>query len=233
MTDSLSESLAEPQLSAPATRLTYDGPKAPLFKALAESRKHFGKLTTDAKADVSSREGKFLYSFKYAPLNVVLEALEPGLQSAGLALLQPFDGDTLYTIIAFEGSSLTVESGLPEWKTPQELGSALTYLRRYQLKGIFGVADEEDDDGNEASGTKAQVTRKEPTVAPKATSKLSPELSAQVIAKAKEIGLSGQELSEAAKKHAGKPWKDCDDSDAEKLLGVLGAKEVFGKDGAK
>ena len=71
----------------PTARLTYDGPKAPLFKALAEARKHFGKLTTDAKADVTSREGKFLYSFKYAPLNVVLEALEPGLQAAGLAFV--------------------------------------------------------------------------------------------------------------------------------------------------
>jgi hypothetical protein len=213
-------------------RLVYDGPKGPLFKALAEARKHFTSLSASATADVAMKNGG-KYQFSYAPLDVVLDALQPGLTAAGLALLQPFDGDVMYTIVAFEGSSLTVETPLPSWTTPQELGSLLTYLRRYQIKGIFGVADSEDDDGNTASGNKSQVTRKEPTVAPKPAGKLSPELSAQVIAKAKEIGMSGQELSEAAKKHAGKPWKDCDDSDAAKLLAVLDAKEVFGKDGAK
>lgn len=239
--DSLSQSLVNPGLpmiTPPPmpTRLVYDGPKGPLFKALAEARKHFTSLSASATADVkiSQAKGGGSYKFSYAPLDVVLDALQPGLIAAGLALLQPFDGDVMYTIVAFEGSSLTVETPLPIWATPQELGSLLTYLRRYQIKGIFGVADSEDDDGNAASGNQAQVTRKEPTVAPKpSTSKLSPELSAKVVAKAKELGLNGEEFGEAVRKHTGKLWKECGDVEAEKLLTVLGAKEVFGKDGAK
>jgi hypothetical protein len=204
------------------SRLTFDGPKAPLFKALAEARKHFGQLTTDAKADVSSKEGKFLYSFKYAPLNVVLAALEPGLTAAGLALMQPFDGDTMYTIVAFEGSSLTVETSLPEWSTPQQLGSLLTYIRRYQIKGLFAVADEEDDDGNEASGNKAQVTRKEPS-APKSapSTDLSKATQEEVISLAKAKGLDGAALAKLVYEQTGQKWKDCSELDAKKVLAAL------------
>lgn len=242
MNDSLSESLASatlPAIPPPPLpmRLVYDGPKGPLFKALAEARKHFTSLSASATADVrgQTKSGKdFNYKFSYAPLDVVLDALNPGLAAAGLALLQPFDGDVMYTIVAFEGSSLTVETPLPQWGTPQELGSLLTYIRRYQLKGIFGVADSEDDDGNAASGNTAQVTRKEPTVAPRAPlSKLSPELSAQVVAKAKELELGREEFGDMVRKHTGKLWKECEDADAQRLLTVLDAKGVFGKDGAQ
>ena len=37
--------------------------------------------------------------------------------------------------------------------TPQELGSAITYLRRYGLCCAVGIVADEDDDGNKASGT--------------------------------------------------------------------------------
>ena len=214
-------------------KLTFDGPRGPLFKALAEARKHFLPLGASATADVQMKSGGS-YRFSYAPLDVVLEALAPGLHAAGIALMQPFDGDALYTVIACGDSSMTIETPLPKWNSPQELGSLLTYLRRYQIKGIFGVADSEDDDGNVASGNKAQVTRKEPTVAPKpSTSKLSPELSAQVVAKAKELELGRDEFGDMVRKHTGKLWKECEDADAQKLLTVLEAKGVFGKDGAK
>lgn len=216
----------------PISRLTFDGPKGPLFKALAEARKHFGSLSASSTADVTMKSGG-KYQFSYAPLDVVLEALSPGLIAAGLALLQPFDGDVMYTIVAFEGSSMTIASPLPPWATPQELGSLLTYLRRYQLKGIFGVADSEDDDGNAASGNKAQVNRKEPSAPKPTVSKVPPELSASVTAAAKENGLAVNEFHALVLKQTGKKWPDCDETDANKLLVVLGAQAVFGKDGAK
>ena len=207
--------------SVQPSRLKFDGPKGPLFKALAEARKHFQPLTTDAKADVSTKEGKFLYSFKYSPLDVVLDALAPGLQAAGLALLQPFDGDVLYTIVAFEGSSLTVETPLPNWDTPQQLGSLLTYLRRYQIKGLFGVADSEDDDGNAASGNKAQIDRKAPKVAQGSGPGIPEALAAEVFEAAKKNELQKTEFLALANKQAGKPWVQYDAIDAAKLLKVL------------
>jgi hypothetical protein len=203
-----------------ASRLSYDGPKGPLFKALAEARKHFGPLGASATADVTMKAGG-KYSFSYAPLDVVLDALAPGLQAAGLALLQPFDGDVLYTIVAFEGSSLTIETPLPNWATPQELGSLLTYLRRYQIKGLFGVADSEDDDGNAASGNKATVERKAPKTAEATGPKIPEELRKEVSAAAKAIELGYQDFLRRAQKSAGKPWVEYTENDATKLLAEL------------
>src|SRR5688572_14993672 len=105
--DSNLSSLPAPVFSDVPQKLRFEGPRGPLFKAMAEARKHFKSLNTDAKADVTNKEGKFLYSFKYSPLDVVLDALEPGLSAAGIALMQPFDGDTLYTIVACGDSSMT------------------------------------------------------------------------------------------------------------------------------
>lgn len=220
----MSEEFIQEVPTLPPVRLKFDGPKGPLFSALAEARKHFKPLSTDATADVKNKDGKHLYKFKYAPLDGVIAALEPGLNAAGLCLLQPFDGDVLYTIVACGESSLTVVTPLPSWGTPQELGSLLTYLRRYQIKGIFGVADSEDDDGNEASGNVAQVTRKEPT-APKPTGKVSPELSAKVVEASKAAGLGGDEFRRLVYQICdGKKWSECTDADAEKLLAELTGK---------
>lgn len=208
--------------SLPVARLTYDGPRGPLFKALAEARKHFGNLAASATADVriSQAKGGGSYQFSYAPLDVVLEALEPGLQKAGLALLQPFDGGMLYTILAFEESSVTVATSLPAWSTPQELGSLLTYLRRYQLKGIFGVADSEDDDGNAASGNKATIARKEPKAAPPANG-LSQATKDEITGKAKELEMPGNVFHARCKEVTGKSWADLTEADGKKFLAAL------------
>jgi len=37
-------------------------------------------------------------------------------------------------------------------KNPQYIGSAISYARRYALSAILGLATDEDDDGNAASG---------------------------------------------------------------------------------
>ncbi len=220
MTDPALEDAAATTPPVPASRLSYDGPRAPLFKALAEARKHFTSLSASATADVAMKSGG-KYQFSYAPLDVVLDALQPGLVAAGLAVLQPFDGDVMYTIVAFEGSSVTIETPLPSWSTPQELGSLLTYIRRYQLKGVFGVADSEDDDGNTASGNKAQVTRKEPSTPKPAPSSLSKEASEEVVSTAKAKGLDGAGFNKLVFEQTGQKWKDCSELDAKKVLAAL------------
>jgi hypothetical protein len=40
--------------------------------------------------------------------------------------------------------------------TPQAIGSAITYARRYALSAIVGIAPDDDDDGNAASVTPAR-----------------------------------------------------------------------------
>lgn len=206
----------------PTSRLSFDGPKAPLFKALHDARKHYKPLTADTTADVVLKGGGG-YKHSYAPLDVVIAALSPGWEAAGIAVSQPFDGDTLWTVVAVGDSVMTVATSIPGWDRPQELGSALTYLRRYQLKGVFGVNDSEDDDGNAAQGNKATIARKES--APKATTAHGPNISEEtrkeVTAAAKAKELDQQGFWKMAKDTCGKPWADFTEIDAKKLLAAL------------
>jgi hypothetical protein len=45
----------------------------------------------------------------------------------------------------------TIWSALPDRATVQQLGSSITYLRRYSLAAITGIVGEEDDDGHAGS----------------------------------------------------------------------------------
>lgn len=204
------------------SKLRFVGESGPLFKAMAEARKHFKSLVTSAEADVTgtSKTGKaYSYSFSYAPLDVVLGAIEPGLQAAGLALSQPFDGKNLYTIVAFEGSMMVVETSLPGWSDPQALGSLLTYIRRYQIKGVFGVADSEDDDGGAAAGNQTKVTRKEPPPAPKREPTFLPDqlrLDINNAAKAKK--LSKEQFVAFVQESTGCEWPNLTPDQGEALL---------------
>ncbi len=204
------------------SRLTFDGPKGPLFKAMAEARKHFKPLTKTDEVEVQGKEGKRGYTFQYAPLDVVIASLEPGWQAAGIAVIQPFDGDNLYTIVACGDSSMTVTMPLPSWTSPQILGSVLTYLKRYMIKGVFCVNDAEDDDGNAASGNQGTFKKREPQAAPKAQASAIPKpLYDEVIAAAKANELPKAAFDKLVYEQTGNAWKDCDEADARKLLGVL------------
>lgn len=227
MSDEFIQEVSNPILP---TRLKFEGPKGPLFSAVAEARKSFKSLSTNAK--VQFGEGQKARKHNYATLDAVIDALEPGWMKAGLTVIQPHDGDVLWTIVAFGESSMTVEQPLTGWKSAQDLAGLLTYFRRYALKGIFCVADDEDDDGSSLPGGQGKpLGRNEPAVAPKAAP--VSEAKQSVVDKAKELGLSSVEFGAMVKEHTQKLWKDCGDDDAKKLLAVLEAKSVFGKDGAK
>lgn len=204
-----------------ASRLTFDGPKGPLFTALAEARKHFKPLTKTDEVEVQGKEGKRGYTFQYAPLDVVIASLDPGWQAAGIAVIQPFDGDTLYTIVTCGESSMTIEMPLPAWTSPQILGSALTYLKRYMLKGVFCVNDAEDDDGNAASGNQGTFKKREPTVAKPQASAIPKPLADEVIAAAKAKELPRAEFDKLVYGLTGNAWKDCSEEDARKVLKEL------------
>ena len=47
-----------------------------------------------------------------------------------------------------------------EKNTPQGVGSAVTYGRRYQISSVLGLASEEDDDGEANEQNKKEEARK-------------------------------------------------------------------------
>jgi hypothetical protein len=94
---------------------------------------------------------------KYADLNSIWDACRTLLTENGLAVIQtnaPGEvGVVVETTLAHEsGEYITSELFLPlDKNTPQGVGSAITYGRRYGLAAIVGIVADEDDDGNAAS----------------------------------------------------------------------------------
>ncbi len=114
-----------------------------LAAALAKAQGEFAPITRSREVKAGQ------YSFTYAPLDEVLESTRAALVSNGLALTQLLAGDNLVTTL-IHSSSEWVSSSVSILPIPvkiQELGSRLTYLRRYSVAAILGVAPEEDDDG--------------------------------------------------------------------------------------
>lgn len=98
------------------------------------------------------------FKSKYADLASVIDASREPLAVNGLSFVQVTGEDNLIPTIT---TYLMHESGqwissfmklpLPERYTSQQLGSSMSYARRYMLSAILGIAAE-DDDGNSASG---------------------------------------------------------------------------------
>jgi hypothetical protein len=112
-----------------------------------------GSVETVRKSETADT-GKYQYS--YATLNAVHAEIERACELHGLAISQePTVHEGLFavatTLIHKDGSMLAfAPMCLPMPKEAQALGSATTYLRRYSLVSIFGLAVE-DDDGHAAT----------------------------------------------------------------------------------
>lgn len=148
------------------------GDPGPLFGALALAQGAFQPIHKNRTVTVRPNN-KPAYTFDYATLDQVLAACTPALSANGLALLQPFyhgpNGLELRTILAHSsGARLEAVTELPKVDSVQGAGSALTYLKRYQVQAILGVSSEEDDDGNATDGNKieARQDRSRPAAPP-------------------------------------------------------------------
>lgn len=96
------------------------------------------------------------FKSKYADLSAVWDDLREPLAANGISVVQmPINGLDNVSVV----TQLTHKSGqwmrstlsmVPEKKTPQGVGSCITYIRRYALAAMGGVY-QIDDDGNEAS----------------------------------------------------------------------------------
>jgi hypothetical protein len=132
---------------------------AELAKALVTAQKNLGA----AKKDSTNPH----FRSKYADFAAVVEASRPALTAAGLAVVQGAAADgpvVTITTRLIHTSGQWIEASLSmraKDDSPQAIGSATTYGRRYGWSAIIGLASEEDDDGNAAT-TRQAVERVEP-----------------------------------------------------------------------
>lgn len=113
------------------------------------------KAQAEIKPALKDTDNPFFKS-KYADLASVQAACMPHLTKNGLSVVQAIQmvGELtvlVTTLMHTSGQWLkSVAPVRPTKNDPQGLGSALTYMRRYSLASMAGVA-QEDDDGNSAS----------------------------------------------------------------------------------
>jgi hypothetical protein len=126
--------------------------EAPFTEALQRALAALDDITRTQTADTGT------YTYRYADLGTILGAVRPRLAEHGLAVVQLVSSDldrgaVLVSTQLRHCSGQTLDSPqlamrLPQ--TPQQLGSLITYLRRYSVLALLGLATE-DDDGAAAS----------------------------------------------------------------------------------
>lgn len=133
-----------------------------LATALSAFQSEMPTVSKTKKADVSTKTGG-KFSYTYAGLAGVTETAMPALTKHGLAFTAlPESTDRGYALrgVLMHQSGEQIEGCLPiSGNTPQELGSALTYMRRYLFGCLTGVVTEDDDDGAAASRVKNRSGR--------------------------------------------------------------------------
>jgi hypothetical protein len=92
---------------------------------------------------------------KYADLTMVSEALLPIMASTGLSFTASptmLDGQFVLRYLLLHISDQAIEGSypLPTSGSPQQIGSAITYARRYALCAVTGLAPGGDDDDGQA-----------------------------------------------------------------------------------
>lgn len=94
------------------------------------------------------------YNYKYADLPRVWEAIKESLSKNGFVVTHEVTADGVKTTAHHEDGELS--STIPftvEGMKPQEIGSEITYYKRYNLAAIFNLIIEgEDDDAKTAQG---------------------------------------------------------------------------------
>lgn len=119
-----------------------------LFAAVAKSQ---GEVENASKNSSNPH-----FKSKYADLAEVLNTVRPVFSANGISIIQSteFDGALVSVVTSLchaEGGYITAKASCVPAKTDaQGVGSATTYLRRYSLASVCGVA-QEDDDGNSAA----------------------------------------------------------------------------------
>lgn len=81
----------------------------------------------------------------YASLTQILSEVKPVLNKVGVLITQPITDGKVGTVLSFGADTLVSLIDLPINLTPQQLGSAITYYRRYTLASLLALEIDDDD----------------------------------------------------------------------------------------
>lgn len=140
---------------------------AKLAEALVAFQAVVPPISKNRTAHISTRGGG-TFTYRYADLGDIWDAIRGPLTAHGLAVTQSLSGGhsgwtgITTTVWHKSGQSISSTVYMPTLdRTPQEVGSMITYYKRYALAAILGISTEEDDDANVAQAA-AQEKRPAP-----------------------------------------------------------------------
>ena len=129
-----------------------------LFQALSKAQ---SKIKSPLKTRTANATATRTY--KYADLSDIIDAIKGPLSDNGLAftqLVKRLESEPVLVTTLGHVSGEFIDSYYPLPKagtvTPQQMGSAMTYAKKYSLSAIVGVSAEDDDDGAAASENKPE-----------------------------------------------------------------------------
>jgi hypothetical protein len=136
-----------------------------LVGALAKAQGAMDNPHKNKTVKIKSEKGQ--YDFSYATLDSIIDTIRKPLSDNAIVFMQTVRGSVgsmeLVTTLAHSSgqwisSTLPIE---PQQRGPQALGSAISYVKRYALSAMLGLAADEDDDANTSEGNHVQpMTRK-------------------------------------------------------------------------
>lgn len=128
-----------------------------LWAALLRAQESFPAIVRGKTATVPTRNDGS-YSYAYADLGDILREVGPILRAQGLVLTQPIvwlpGGAAIRTVLvhAPSGEREVSEFPLPmEGSTAQQVGSLITYWRRYSAQAMLGITTESDSDAQDVN----------------------------------------------------------------------------------
>lgn len=155
-----------------------------LAAALARLQTQLPRIAKSETAKVETKTGGS-YSYSYAGLADISAQVLPLLGAVGLSFTSrpKFDESNRYVLacklLHTSGDSDEGVYLLPTGGTPQSLGSAITYGRRYLLCSMTGIAPDDDDDGAAAEAAAAAQPRTAQRSKPAASQGKAPARSTQ------------------------------------------------------
>lgn len=150
--------------------------KSQSIKEIATALSKFQQEVKSIKKDAVNP----FFKSKYATLDNILDEIKPLLAKNGLAFTQFPAGENELVTILMHTSGEYLEASVkmnPKDNTPQGQGGAITYMRRYALSAVLGLATDDDDDGNRATLPNGdQMTQRKPVTTPKQESLSQPQI---------------------------------------------------------
>jgi hypothetical protein len=130
-------------------------------KAIADFKANPPQIIKESKVDFTSERTQNRTSYKYAALANVIEKVTPELSKHGLTVSWRTEQNGKIKVTCrishelghYEETALSADAETSGTKNPiQAIGSAITYMQRYTVLALLGLACSDQDDDGRASG---------------------------------------------------------------------------------